>query len=39
MQAHDQPTDIRKFTVLGLSTVPAILVAATVSLWLALQVV
>jgi len=31
--------DIRKFTVLGLSTVPAILVAATAGLWLALQVV
>jgi len=39
MHAHDEPTDIRKFTVLGLSTVPAILVAATVGLWLALQVV
>jgi arsenical pump membrane protein len=39
MHAHDEPTDIRAFTVLGLSTVPAILVAATVGLWLALQVV
>jgi arsenical pump membrane protein len=39
MHAHDEPTDIRKFTVLGLSTVPAILVAATAGLWLALQVV
>ena len=39
MHAHDEPTDIRAFTVLGLSTVPAILLAATVSLWLALQVV
>jgi arsenical pump membrane protein len=39
MHAHDEPTDIRAFTVLGLSTVPAILVAATLGLWLALQVV
>ena len=39
MHAHDEPTDIRKFTVLGLSTVPAIVVAATAGLWLALQVV
>jgi arsenical pump membrane protein len=39
MHAHDEPTDIRAFTVLGLSTVPATLVAATVGLWLALQVV
>ena len=39
MHAHDEPTDIRAFTVLGLSTVPAILLAATVCLWLALQVV
>ena len=39
MHAHDEPTDIRAFTVLGLSTVPAILVAATFGLWLALQVV
>ena len=39
MHAHDEPTDIRSFTVLGLSTVPAILVAATLGLWLALQVV
>ena len=39
MHAHDEPTDIRAFTVLGLSTVPAILLAATASLWLALQVV
>src|SRR3954469_7720864 len=30
MHAHDEPTDIRAFTVLGLSTVPPILVAATV---------
>jgi arsenical pump membrane protein len=39
MHAHDEPTDIRAFTVLGLSTVPAILLAATAGLWLALQVV
>jgi arsenical pump membrane protein len=39
MHAHDEPTDIRAFTVLGIRTVPAILPAATVSLWLALQVV
>ena len=39
MHAHDEPTDIRAFTVLGIRTVPAILLAATVSLWLALQVV
>ena len=39
MHAHDEPTDIRAFTVLGIRTVPAILLAATVSLWLGLQVV
>jgi arsenical pump membrane protein len=39
MHAHDEPTDIRAFTLLGLGTVPEILVAATVGLWLALQVV
>jgi arsenical pump membrane protein len=39
MHAHDEPTDIRAFTLLGLSTVPAILLAATAGLWLALQVV
>ncbi len=38
VHAHDQETDIAEFTRLGLLTVPAALVACTVALWLALQV-
>jgi len=38
MHAHDEPTDAREFTRLGVLTVPAILIAGTVALWLALQV-
>jgi arsenical pump membrane protein len=37
MHAHDEPTDARAFVLLGVRTVPAILVAATAALWLALQ--
>jgi len=39
VHAHDEETDMREFTRLGLLTVPASLVACTVALWLALQVV
>jgi arsenical pump membrane protein len=39
VHAHDQETDMAEFTRLGLLTVPASLVACTVALWLALQVV
>jgi arsenical pump membrane protein len=39
VHAHDEETDIGEFTLLGVRTVPLILVASTVSLWLALQVV
>jgi arsenical pump membrane protein len=39
VHAHDHSTDIGEFTRLGLLTVPAVLVASTVTLWLALQVV
>ena len=39
MHAHDEPTDIRAFVLLGLRTVPAILLTATAALWLALQVI
>ena len=39
VHAHDQETDMGEFTRLGLLTVPASLVACTVALWLALQVV
>jgi arsenical pump membrane protein len=38
VHAHDQETDIGEFTRLGLQTVPLALMAATVALWLALQV-
>jgi arsenical pump membrane protein len=38
VHAHDEETDIGEFTLLGLRTVPAVLVASTVALWLALQV-
>ena len=39
VHAHDQETDMAEFTRLGLLTVPASLLACTVALWLALQVV
>ncbi len=39
VHAHDHETDIGEFTRLGLATVPAVLVASTLTLWLALQVV
>ena len=39
VHAHDEETDIGEFTRLGVGTVPLILVASTVGLWLALQVV
>jgi arsenical pump membrane protein len=39
VHAHDQETDMGEFTRLGLLTVPPALVACTVALWLALQVV
>ena len=39
MHAHDEPTDIRAFVLLGLRTVPAILLTATAALWLALQAI
>jgi arsenical pump membrane protein len=38
VHAHDEDVDTREFLKLGALTVPASLVAATVSLWLALQV-
>ena len=39
VHAHDQDTDMREFTRLGLLTVSAALVACTVALWLALRIV
>ena len=39
VHANDKETDMGEFTRLGLLTVPASLVACTVALWLALQVV
>ena len=39
VHAHDHETDMGEFTRLGLLTVPASLLACTVALWLALQVV
>ena len=38
VHAHEQETDIGEFTRLGVETVPAVLLASTVGLWLALQV-
>lgn len=38
VHAHEEETDIREFTQLGMRTVPPILVASTAGLWLALQV-
>jgi len=39
VHAHDARTDIGEFTRLGAITVPAALVASTLALWLALQVI
>jgi arsenical pump membrane protein len=39
VHAHDHETDIGEFTRLGIVTVPAVLLASTLTLWLALQVV
>jgi arsenical pump membrane protein len=39
VHAHDHDTDMGEFTLLGLRTVPLALVASTIALWLALQVV
>jgi arsenical pump membrane protein len=39
MHAHDEPPDARAFVLLGIRTVPAILLTATAALWLALQVI
>jgi arsenical pump membrane protein len=39
LHAHGEETDIRRFTVLGVLTVPPILVASTAALWLGLQVI
>jgi len=39
VHAHDQETDVLEFTRLGLRTVPSALLACTMALWLALQVV
>ncbi len=39
VHAHDHDTDIAEFTLLGVRTVPAVLVASTAALWLALHVV
>ena len=38
MHAHDEPADLGEFTRLGALTVPCVLVASTVALWLGLQV-
>jgi arsenical pump membrane protein len=39
VHAHDQETDMREFTRLGVRTVPPILLGSTFALWLALRVV
>lgn len=39
VHAHDQDTDITEFTRLGALSVPAALLASTLGLWLALQVI
>jgi arsenical pump membrane protein len=39
VHSHDEETDIGEFTILGVLTVPAALVACTACLWLALQVI
>lgn len=39
VHAHDHETDMGEFTLLGVRTVPPALLASTVALWLALQVI
>jgi arsenical pump membrane protein len=39
VHAHDEETDMREFTRLGVRTVPPILLGSTLALWLALQIV
>jgi arsenical pump membrane protein len=39
LHAHDHDTDIGEFVRLGALTVPPILLASTLALWLALRVV
>ena len=39
LHAHDHETDIGEFVRLGALTVPPILLASTLALWLALRVV
>jgi arsenical pump membrane protein len=39
VHAHDHDTDIAEFTLLGVKTVPAVLLVSTVALWLALQLI
>jgi arsenical pump membrane protein len=39
LHAHDQETDLRRFTALGVLTVPPILVVATATLWVGLRVI
>jgi arsenical pump membrane protein len=38
VHAHDQSTNVLEFTRLGLLTVPAVLLASTAALWLALRI-
>ncbi len=38
VHAHDQATDLLEFTRLGLLTVPPVLLASTLALWLALRI-
>jgi arsenical pump membrane protein len=38
VHAHDQETDIRESTRLGARTVPPVLLASTIALWLALHI-
>ncbi len=39
VHAHDHPTDIAEFTLLGLRTVPIVILASTTALWLAVHIV
>jgi arsenical pump membrane protein len=38
MHAHDEPADLGEFTRLGALTVPCVLVASTIALWLGLRI-
>ncbi len=38
VHAHDQETDIREFTLLGVRTVPSVLLASTIAMWFAVHV-